>query len=97
MWSDSYGSWRENALRRTFRFVPTSSSWLNVVGGYVAKRPRCGLKHGVFRSVSDLETANTGFIGTHNLSEAKSQPEERMSAPFATLTGGAPPVATPCR
>ena len=64
-------AWLARHPRWTFHFIPTSSSWLNAVEGFFAKLTRRRLKHGVFRSVSELETAITSFIENHNHSEAK--------------------------
>ena len=63
--------WLARHPRWTFHFTPTSSSWLNAVEGFFAKLTRRRLKHGVFRSVQDLETAITNFLTHHNTSEAK--------------------------
>ena len=64
-------AWLARHPRWTFHFIPTSSSWRNAVEGFFAKLTRRRLKHGVFRSVSELETAITSFIENHNHSEAK--------------------------
>jgi hypothetical protein len=45
---------------------------LSAVEGFFAKLTRRRLKHGVFRSVAELETAITSLIGNHNQTEAKS-------------------------
>jgi len=63
--------WLERHPRWTFHFVPTSSSWLNAVEGFFAKLTRRRLKHGVFRSVVDLQAAINRFIAEHNEIEAK--------------------------
>ena len=63
--------WLARHPRWTFHFTPTSSSWLNAVEGFFAKLTRRRLKHGVFRSVQDLETAIANFLTHHNSSEAK--------------------------
>ncbi|PKQ02900.1 MAG: IS630 family transposase [Alphaproteobacteria bacterium HGW-Alphaproteobacteria-11] len=63
--------WLERHPRWTFHFIPTSSSWLNAVEGFFAKLTRRRLKHGVFRSVGDLQDAITRFINEHNTTEAK--------------------------
>ena len=68
---DAVRTWLARHPRWTFHFVPTSSSWLNAVEGFFAKLTRRRLKHGVFRSVNELETAITSFITNHNLTEAK--------------------------
>ncbi len=52
-------------------FIPTSSSWLNAVEGFFAKLTRRRLKHGVFRSVGDLQDAIDRFVTEHNTIEAK--------------------------
>ena len=67
----SVQQWLERHPRWTFHFIPTSSSWLNAVEGFFAKLTRRRLKHGVFRSVGDLQDAITRFINEHNTTEAK--------------------------
>ncbi|MER8383829.1 IS630 family transposase, partial [Mesorhizobium sp. M1399] len=44
----------------------TSCSWLNAVEGFFAKLTRRRLKHGIFHSVVDLQTAINRFIKEHN-------------------------------
>ena len=56
---------------RLFHFTPTSCSWLNAVEGFFAKLTRRRLKHGVFRSVIDLQAAINRFVAEHNEEEAK--------------------------
>ena len=78
-------AWLARHKRWTFHFVPTSSSWLNAVEGFFAKLTRRRLKHGVFRSVAELETAIIHFIENHNHSEAKpftwrANPDEIIAA-----------------
>lgn len=63
--------WLDRHPRWTFHFTPTSSSWLNAVEGFFAKLTRRRLKHGVFRSISDLQAAINRFVAEHNDSEAK--------------------------
>ena len=46
--------------------TPTSSCWLNAVEGFFAKLTRRRLKHGVFRSVTELQAAINRFIAEHN-------------------------------
>lgn len=48
--------------RWTFRFVPTSCSWLNAAEGFFAKLTRQHLKNGVFR----LQAAINRFIKEQN-------------------------------
>ncbi|MEC5291705.1 IS630 family transposase, partial [Aurantimonas sp. C2-3-R2] len=49
----------------------TSSSWLNAVEGFFAKLTRRRLKHGVFRSVVDLQTAINRFVIEYNANDPK--------------------------
>ena len=63
--------WLARHPRWTFHFIPTSSSWLNAVEGFFAKLTRRRLKHGVFRSLVDLQAAINRFIAEHNDKEAK--------------------------
>ena len=64
-------AWLQRHPRWTFHFIPTSTSWLNAVEGVFAKLTRRRLKHGVFRSVGDLQDAISRFIAEHNHTEAK--------------------------
>lgn len=57
--------------RRTFHFIPTSSSWLNPVGRFLAKLTRRRRKHGVFHSVADLQAAINRFITEHDSTQAR--------------------------
>ena len=58
--------WLTRHPRWTFHFTPTSCSWLNAVEGFFAKLTRRRLKHGVFRSLIDLQAAINRFIKEHN-------------------------------
>lgn len=59
-------AWLKRHKRFYFHFIPTSSSWLNVIEGFFAKLTRKQLKRGVFRSVAQLKQAITDFIDAHN-------------------------------
>ncbi len=71
---DNYGTHKTEAVKKwltkhprfNFHFIPTSSSWLNMVerffGVITAKR----IRRGVFRSVNELETAIRDFLTLHN-------------------------------
>jgi transposase len=59
-------AWLDRHPRWTFHFTPTSSSWLNAVEGFFATLSRRRLKHGVFRSVVDLQAAINRFVAEHN-------------------------------
>jgi len=64
-------AWLERHPRWTFHFTPTSCSWLNAVEGFFAKLTRRRLKHGVFRSVVDLQAAINRFVSEYNDTSAK--------------------------
>jgi len=77
--------WLERHPRWTFHFTPTSASWLNAVEGFFAKLTKRRLKHGVFHSLVDLQTAINRFIKEHNETEAKpftwrADPDEIIAA-----------------
>jgi transposase len=59
-------AWLARHPRWTFHFTPTSCSWLNAVEGFFAKLTRRRLKHGVFRSLVELQQAINIFIDRHN-------------------------------
>jgi hypothetical protein len=52
--------------QKRFHFAPTSCSWLNAVEGYFANLSQQRLKHGVFRSVVELQQAIKRFIEETN-------------------------------
>ena len=58
--------WLARHPRWTFRFTPTSASWLNAVEGFFAKLTKRRLKRGVFLSVVDLQAALNRFVVEHN-------------------------------
>jgi len=64
-------AWLARHPHWTLHFTPTSCSWLNAVEGFFAKLTRRRLKHGVFHSVVDLQSAINRFIDEHNQTEAK--------------------------
>jgi len=68
---DKVREWLQRHPRWTFHFTPTSSSWLNAVEGFFAKLTRRRLKHGVFFTLVELQTAINRFIKEHNANEAK--------------------------
>jgi hypothetical protein len=50
----------------TFHFTPTSSSWLDTVGGFFAKLTKQRLKRGVFHSLVALRAAINRFLTEAN-------------------------------
>jgi len=68
---DKVRAWLARHPRWVFHFTPTSCSWLNAVEGFFAKMTRRRLKHGVFRSVVDLQAAINRFIAEYNANDPK--------------------------
>ena len=59
-------SWLKRHKRFHMHFIPTSSSWLNVIEGFFRDLENKRLHRGVFRSVPELIDAILGYIGGHN-------------------------------
>ena len=60
--------WIEKKKRIFIHFVPTSSSWLNLVERFFGILTDKQLRRGVFTSVKELEAAFKDFIEEHNRS-----------------------------
>jgi transposase len=58
--------WLSRNKRVTLHFIPTSSSWLNLVERFFGLLTQRQLKRGVFNSVAELEAAITDFVNRHN-------------------------------
>jgi len=58
--------WLERHPRFHLHFIPTSSSWLNLVERFFAEITRKRIRRGVFKSVLDLEVAIYRYLGEHN-------------------------------
>ena len=58
--------WLEKHPRFNFHFIPTSSSWLNMVERFFGVITDKRIRRGVFRSVKELETAIKDFLDAHN-------------------------------
>jgi transposase len=71
---DNYGThthenvraWLKRHPRFTLHFVPTSSSWLNLVERWFVELDSKAIRRGVFRSVEDLKTAIDSFLSAWN-------------------------------
>ncbi len=71
---DNYGThktpqvlaWLKKHPRFVCHFVPTSSSWLNMVERWFRELTEKAIRRGVFRSVADLEQAITDFLASWN-------------------------------
>ena len=72
--ADNYGthkhpqvkSWLRRHPRFYLHFVPTSSSWLNMVERWFREITDKRIRRGVFRSVPELIAAIQGYINQHN-------------------------------
>jgi transposase len=71
---DNYGThktpevqaWLKRHRRFVTHFIPTSSSWLNLVERWFAELTRKALRRGIFLSVSDLQEAIHTFLAAWN-------------------------------
>lgn len=71
---DNYGThghqrvrkWLAKHPRFVLHFIPTSSSWLNLVERWFAELSQKAVRRGVFRSVADLEQAIADFMAAWN-------------------------------
>lgn len=59
-------NWLKKNKRVHLHFIPTSSSWLNLVERFFGLLTEKQLKRGVFTSVKVLEASIMAFIDTHN-------------------------------
>jgi transposase len=60
-------AWLAKHPRFKLHFIPTSSSWLNLVERFFAEITRKRIRRGVFTSVAELEAAIEDYLNTHNL------------------------------
>jgi transposase len=71
---DNYGThktpevkkWMQAHSRFVCHFIPTSSSWLNMVERWFRELTDKAIRHGVFKSVPDLEKAITEYLAAWN-------------------------------
>jgi transposase len=59
-------AWLAKHPRFKLHFIPTSSSWLNLVERFFAEITRKRIRRGVFTSVAELEAAIHDYLDTHN-------------------------------
>jgi len=59
-------NWLKRNKRVTLHFIPTSSSWLNLVERFFGLITDKAIRRGVFTSVKDLEEKLMQFISNHN-------------------------------
>lgn len=60
-------NWLRRHKRVTLHFIPTSSSWLNLVERFFGLITDKAIRRGVFTSVKDLEEKLMDFISNHNI------------------------------
>ena len=58
--------WLKRKKRFTMHFIPTSSSWLNLVERFFAMITEDKIRRGVFKSVADLQAAIIDYLSKHN-------------------------------
>jgi hypothetical protein len=71
---DNYATYKHPRVRAwlsrhphwTFRFTPTSASWLNAVENFFSKMTPQRIRRGVFRSIVDLQSAINAYLAEHN-------------------------------
>ena len=63
---DKVKNWLKRNKRVHLHFIPTSSSWLNLVERFFGLLTEKQLKRGIFTSVKDLEESIMSFIDNHN-------------------------------
>jgi transposase len=59
-------NWLKRHTRFHFHFVPTSSSWLNLVERFFAEITEKRIRRGTFKSVPELTSAISDYIDKHN-------------------------------
>ena len=63
---DNVVAWLEKHPRFHLHFIPTSSSWLNMVERWFRDLTDKAIRRGVFRSVPDLIAAIESYLAAHN-------------------------------
>ena len=59
-------NWLKRHTRFKLHFIPTSSSWLNLVERFFALITADAIRRGVFTSVAELEATIAGYLTNHN-------------------------------
>jgi len=59
-------NWLKRHRRFKLHFIPTSSSWLNLVERFFALITENAIRRGVFNSVVELEAAIASYLANHN-------------------------------
>ena len=61
-------AWLKKHPRFKLHFIPTSSSWLNLVERFFAEITGKRIRRGVFKSVAELEAAIQDYLAKNNAS-----------------------------
>ena len=64
--TEAVKAWLAKHPRFKMHFIPTSSSWLNLVERFFAEITRKRIRRGVFTSVAELEVAIHDYLNAHN-------------------------------
>ena len=59
-------NWLKRHTRFKLHFIPTSSSWLNLVERFFALITEDAIRRGVFKSVAELEATIADYLTNHN-------------------------------
>src|SRR5215471_8056497 len=59
-------NWLKRHKRFKLHFIPTSSSWLNLVERFFSSITQDAIRRGVFKSVADLEATICAYLANHN-------------------------------
>ena len=65
-WHEQVKKWLAKHPRFHFHFIPTSSSWLNLVERWFRELTQKRIRRGVFRSVPELEAAIHEYLEASN-------------------------------
>jgi DDE superfamily endonuclease len=59
-------NWLKRHKRFKLHFIPTSSSWLNLVERFFALITEDAIRRGAFKSVAELEATIADYLTNHN-------------------------------
>ena len=84
--------WLAKHPRFHFHFIPTSSSWLNLVERWFRELTQKRIRRGVFRSVPELEAASHEYLEASNQAP---KPFGQLRHKISSPKSSAPPKPTP--
>jgi transposase len=74
--------WLQRHPRFHLHFIPTSSSWLNMVERWFGEITRKRIRRGTFRRVKELVAAITDYLSVHNQAPTRFVWTKRRCDPF---------------